>query len=123
MYSAWEVADASQNQYIRHNGSIYESIQAICCEEYDKETQKHFYRYYINMFYTDIDEYGDEGKELMVSTYGHHLPDLIEKYGDKANDIVASCFIESRCVKDVRSIDVADSREQADEIIRNYINI
>ena len=121
MFTAWSLSDGSMNRYMRHNGLIYEFVQSVCFGAFDHEKQEHVDKYAIIMYWVDLDGYDDEEKEIMVSACGYHLDELKRTYGDGANDIVASCFMESLCMHGARTVGFAGNFEEAGEAVRNYI--
>lgn len=83
---------------------------------------KEFHEYRIVYDSVDINNLDDEDIEAYISPYDYTIEDLEEKYGvDGARDLIAECVLETNSLHGGCVIADADSVEEAEKFINNFI--
>lgn len=121
MFTPWYETDSDCAQYIRHDGSMYEMIQAVWLDTTEDDIANGLHEYCIVRIRIDLDDYSDEEKEIHIHSYGYTLESVVEEYGDDADSIIAECIMEDESLNDAYVIDDADSFEEAKKKIKAII--
>lgn len=123
MFTTWYETDPDCAQYMRHDGSIYEMIQAVWLDTTEDDIANGYHEYCIVRMEINLDDYSDEEKECYIGDYGYTLSDLYFSYDDAktVSEIVAECILESEILNGAYVIADADSFTEAKKTIKNII--
>jgi len=122
MFSKWKLTDDDCCQYIRKDDSIYELIQLVWLDTTDEDIAQGNHEYCIVKTELNIDTIDEEEIDGVLSIYGYEKEKLYEDFGvDGARDMIAECLMEDDALHDCNVIADADTKEEAEAFIKNYI--
>ena len=121
MFGAWYLTDDSCCQHICKDERKYKMVQAVWLDTTKADIEAGYHQYCIVAMEMDLDDYSDDDVLGAIGSYGYTIVSLIETYGESALDIIAECIMEEEIMRDVYVIGDADSLEEAEEKIKQYI--
>lgn len=121
MFTQWDCTDNDCCQYIRHDGNVYEMIQAVWLDTTEEDRVNGLHEYCIVRIEINLNDYSDEEKEMHIHSYGYTLESVVEEYGADVDLIIAECIMEDECLSDAYVIDDADSFEEAKKKIEEIV--
>ena len=121
MFEPWYLTDDGCFQYMCKDKRKYKMVQAVWLDTTKADIEAGCHQYCIVAMEMDLDDYSDDDVLGAISTYNYTIVSLIETYGENAIDIIAECIMEEEILKDAYIIDDADSLEEAEKKIKQYI--
>ena len=123
MFEAWYEVDNDCCQHMRRSkdGKEYEMIQYVWLDTTEEDREKGLHEYVVVKTELDLDDVTEDDVLCGISSYGYTLESLTEEYGEDAISIIAECIMENEIDRDCNIIGVADSAEEAAEIVKKYI--
>lgn len=122
MFEPWYETDLDCCQHIRKNKSIYEMVQCVWLPTTNEDKENDLYEYVIVKGIIDLNDYSEEEKFDVVRAYGYVEEEIFDFYGlDGGNDLIAECILEESILCDSCIIGYANSFEEAEEKIKQYI--
>lgn len=122
MFTKWSLMDSDCAQYMRHDGTVYEMIQYIWLDTTEEDRAKGAHEYVICKAEVDVLDLGDEDVLCSIGSYGYTIISLLQEYGDAALDMIAECYLEDNIGYDWNVLCTADSKEEAERIVREYMD-
>ena len=119
MFTPWYETDCDCYQHMRHDGTVYEMIQAVWLDTTEEDRARGLHEYCVCQGKIDLKDFSEEEMESYISSYGYTMESLREEYGDDMWGIVAECILEECIFCDSCVIADADSFEEAKKIIDN----
>lgn len=123
----WICTDPDCMQYcMMINENEYKFIQAVwldtCGDDKRAENAKdESDNYTVCTGYIDLDLYSEEDMEGSVESYGYTMETVKEIYGDDYKQIIAECLFEDECLTNDHSIARIVSWDDAEKIIKKYM--
>lgn len=121
MFTPWYETDNDCYQHMRHDGAIYEMIQAVWLDTTREDRAKGLHEYCVCQGGISLNNFSEEEMESYISSYGYTMDGLREEYGDDMWSIVAECILEEVLMCDSCVVTDADSFEEAKEIIDEIV--
>ena len=123
MFTPWYETDNDCCQHMRHDGTVYEMIQAVWLDTTRKDKERGLHEYCVVQGEIDLNDFFEEEMECYIHSYGYTMDSLKEEYGDDIWGIVAECILEESIMCD--SCVVADmvSRKEAEKFVKTVIEL
>lgn len=121
MFTPWYETDSDCCQHMRHDGPIYEMIQAVWLDTTKEDKARGLHEYCVCQGGISLNNFSEEEMESYISSYGYTMDSLRKEYGDDVWGIVAECILEEVLMCDSCVVTDADSFYEAKEIIKNII--
>ena len=122
MFTEWMLTDDDCCQHIRRDGSEYELIQYVWLDTTSEDIAQGRHEYCIVKTELNIDTADKEDIDGVLSMYGYEYEKLFEDFGiNGARDLIAECLMEDDALQDCNVIADANTQEEAEAFINNYI--
>ena len=109
----WTCTDSDSAQYMRKTDGQWEMIQAVWLDTTDEDIKKGLHQYTIVHGWISEDDITDEDIEIVCASYS-----FIE---EPDRDTIAECILETDLMSDEYTIADADTFEEAEKFIKNFI--